>query len=458
MAVFKYFKKENDMPAAAAARPVNRIAAGGDKSVTHRALIFAALARGASIIRNPSLSLDCSATMAALASLGAGHKYDARSKTITIKGCGGDFAEPGGPIDCANSGTTARLLMGALAGASGACFTLTGDASLVERPMLRAAAPLEKMGARIVLRSGGRLPAAITGAKLSGAEFDNTYNSAQVKASLIFAALGAAGRTEIFEKYPTRDHSELMAPQFGVKLKKTILNDGGSRITIPGRQKVCAADIKIPNDPSTAAFYITLDALFQAVHSKRLNVKLPSVLINDTRNGFFECLFDSGFDMIYTNFDGRGFVETAADIEVHYGGYSPIAPQTIESPARVISMIDEIPLLALVLSLAGGESVISGLAELRVKETDRLTAIAAELNKMGACAAIKNDALVIRGVKKLKGAALESHNDHRMAMTLIIAGLVAGDDFSVNNCECAAVSNANFFRELKKLGFKFHIE
>lgn len=457
MAVFKYFKKDNDINNIAA-RPVSRIAAGGDKSVTHRALIFAALARGTSFIRNPSLSLDCRATMAALAALGAGHNYEAKSRTLIIEGCGGEFKEPAEPIDCANSGTTARLMMGALAGISGARFTLTGDASLVERPMLRAAAPLEKMGARIVLRSGGRLPATITGARLGGAKHDNTNNSAQVKAAIIFAALGASGRTEFFEKYPTRDHSELMAPQFGVKLKKTVLNDGGSLITIPGRQKVCAADIKIPNDPSTAAFYITLDALFQAVHSKRLNIKLPSVLINDTRGGFFDCLFDSGFDMIYTKFGGRGFVENSADIEVHYGGYAPVAPQTIDSPARVISMIDEIPLLALVLSIASGESVISGLAELRVKETDRLTAIAAELNKMGALAVIKNDALVIRGVKKLKGAALESYNDHRMAMTLIIAGLVAGDDFSVNNCECAAVSNSGFFRELKKLGFKFHIE
>lgn len=457
MAVFKYFKNENDINNIAA-RPVNRITAGGDKSVTHRALIFAALARGVSFIRNPSLSLDCRATMAAIASLGAGHKYDARSATITIEGCGGEFKEPAGPVDCANSGTTARLLMGALSGASGARFTLTGDASLSERPMLRAAAPLEKMGAHIALRSRGRLPATINGARLAGAKHDNVHNSAQVKAALIFAALGAAGRTEIFEKYPTRDHSELMAERFGVNIKKTVLKDGGARIIIPGRQKVRAADIKIPNDPSTAAFYITLDALFQAVHSKRLNIKLPFVLANDTRGGFFECLFDSGFDMIYTKFRGRGFVENAADIQVHYGGYAPLAPQIIDSPARVISMIDEIPLLALVLSLARGDSVIGGLAELRVKETDRLTAIAAELNKMGARAAVKNDALVIRGVKKLKGARLESYNDHRMAMTLIIAGLVAGGDFSVNNCECAAVSNPAFFRELKKLGFKFHIE
>lgn len=455
MAVFKYYKAENDIGKLGAG--VCNISCGGDKSVTHRAMMFAAMAEGESAIANPSRSLDCQASVSALERLGVKCSFDARANRLSLRSGGlKSLSAPRGFIDCANSGTTARLLMGLAAAAEGLSVFMTGDASLIRRPMGRVAAPLEAMGARIVLSSQNTLPAAVSGRRLRGIEFDNIYNSAQVKAALILAASGAAGRTVITERIPTRDHSELMAEQFGLELKKTALKGGGARVAVRGPQKAVPASIAVPNDPSSAAFYIALDALFQVVYGRRLKIKAESVLVNQSRSGFYECLFDSGFDMIYTACSD-GMVEKSCDLEVNFGGYAPPSPQIIDSPARVVSMIDEIPLAALALTFARGESYIGGLSELRFKETDRLAAVAAQLNKMGAKIKAGEDSLIIRGVKKLKGAAVDSGGDHRIAMTLIIAGILSGADFSVSGCECVAVSNPSFFEDLKKIGFVFHI-
>ncbi len=455
MAVFKYYKAENNIDKFGAG--VCKINCGGDKSVTHRALMFAAMAEGESSISNPSRSLDCLASVSALERLGVKCVFKAGANELLVASGGfKSLAAPRGIIDCANSGTTARLLMGLAAAAEGASVFMTGDASLIRRPMGRVAAPLEAMGARIILSSENTLPAAVSGRKLRGIEFDNIYNSAQVKAALILAAFGASGKTLIRERIPTRDHSELMAEKFGLELKRTAVRGGGVRIAARGPQKAVPARIAVPNDPSSAAFFIALDALFQVVYGRRLKIKAESVLINDSRNGFFECLFDSGFDMIYSACSDA-MVEKSCDLEVNFGGYAPPAPQVIDSPARVVSMIDEIPLAALALSFAPGESYIGGLSELRVKETDRLAAIASQLNKMGAKIKAGEDSLTICGVKKLKGAAVDSCGDHRMAMTLIIAGILSGSDFSVSGCECVAVSNPSFFDDLKRLGFVFHI-
>ncbi len=462
MSVFKYYKKENDTYTAnCQAAGVNEIFAGGDKSITHRALLFAAIADGESIITNPSQGLDCAATADALEKLGVGCKYIADANAVKIAGCGGveNLKEPRCAIDCKNSATTARLLMGLLAGAAGRRFVLTGDASLKRRPMRRVAEPLEAMGAKISLGLGGNcLPAKISGAPLKKINYLNINSSAQVKASIIFAAMCAEGKTSIDEIYKTRDHSELMAAKFGLKVKRTTLKPLGFRASVEGGQKAFKAAFKIPNDPSGASFYIALDALFQALYSRRLGVVTRGVLINETRNGFFDRLFDCGFDVLYTNCKKADYIEKTADIQINYTALSPVMPLYIESTADIISMIDEVPLMALVLSLAQGESYIGGLMELRLKETDRLSAIAGELNKMGADIRVKCDALVIRGVKKLKGARLNSYGDHRMAMMLVIAGILSGEDFSVKNCGCVSISHPDFFDNLRKIGFKFHIK
>ena len=461
MAVFKFYKKENDIYSKGSpAAGINEIFTGGDKSITHRALLFAAMAEGESLITNPSRGLDCQATAAALEKLGVSCKNNADDNAVRIAGCGVEnFMEPKGAIDCANSATTARLLMGLLAGAQGRSFILTGDASLKRRPMKRVAEPLEVMGAKISLGAGGDcLPAKITGMPLKKIDYLNINSSAQVKASVILAALGAKGKTIIDELYKTRDHSELMAYKFGLKVKTSSFEPIGYRVSVAGGQKASGAAFTVPNDPSNASFYIALDALFQALYSRGLGIIARGVLINETRNGFFDRLFDCGFDILYTNLSEGAYIEKAADISVNYGALSPVGPLRIESAVDIISMIDEVPLMALVLSLAQGESYMGGLMELRLKETDRLAAIAFELNKMGAHIRVKGDALIIKGVKKLKGARLESYGDHRIAMMLIIAGLLSGEDFSVKDCGCVSISNPFFFDDLRKIGFKFNIK
>ncbi len=461
MAVFKFYKKENDIYSKSGFEPgAVEIYTGGDKSVTHRALLFASMAEGESIIGNPSRGLDCLATAAALEKIGVRCGYGADDNSVRIAGCGiENFLEPKGAIDCANSATTARLLMGLLAGAQGRSYILTGDASLKRRPMKRVTEPLGAMGAKISLGAGGScLPAKITGMSLKKIDYLNINSSAQVKASIILAAAGAKGKTIIDEFYKTRNHSELMAHKFGFKVKTSSLEPVGYRVSVAGGQKASAAVFTVPNDPSSASFYIALDALFQALYSIRLGIVVRGVLINETRNGFFDRLFDCGFDVLYTNLSEGAYIEKAADISVNYGALSPVLPLRIESAADITSMIDELPLMALALSLAHGESYIGGLMELRFKETDRLAAIACELNKMGAHIRVKGDALIIKGVKKLKGALLESYGDHRMAMMLIIAGLLSGEDFSVKDCGCVSISNTFFFDDLRKIGFNFHIK
>ncbi len=459
MALFNYYSAENDINFIASEdAKLNEINTGGDKSITQRALLFAALAQGRSVIYNSSHSLDGLAAAAAIESLGVKIRRHAGCNYIEVSSGGiGNFIEPAGFIDCANSGTAARLMMGVLARASERTFFLSGDSSLLKRPMSRIARPLESMGAGVKLRSGGFLPAAVSGSKLRGIDYYNEFNSAQVKASLIFAAAGAKSKSVINEKFMTRNHSEIMAPCFGIEIKTALMKNSCYKVSLSGGQKFLPARLKIPNDPSTAAFYIALDALYQLVYSKPLNFKLKKVLINPARCGFYEKLFDCGFDVIYTGYDSREFVEPVADMQVHYGALAPLSSLYINSPAEVTAMIDEIPLMALVLSFAAGESVIEGLSELRVKECDRLAVLTAGLNKMGARLHIKDGALIIEGIKKLKGARLSSYNDHRMAMTFIVAGILSGGDFSVDNCECVAVSNPDFFDVLRGAGFKFHI-
>ncbi len=435
------------------------IVSGGDKSITHRAMILSAMARGTSTIKNPSLSGDCLTTLAALEKLGAGIEFSTSNKTLKIKSRGvNNFGEPDGIIDCENSGTSARLLMGALAGIEGKSFFFTGDASLSKRPMQKVSEPLEKMGAKILLRSGGNLPCAIKGSKLKAVKIDDTANSAQVKTSLMLAAINASGRTVIIERFPTRNHSELMFENFGLEIEVSQTRDGYVKITVPGKQSVRPAVINIANDVSTASFYLGLSALFQRIYGAPFNIVAKKTLVNETRMGFLNAMASAGFKVEYA---GRKTAsnEESADISVKADQVSgTISPLNMDDPGEVISTIDEIPMLALLLALAEGKSVISGLSELRHKESDRLSVLSEGLKKMGADISVKNDSLVIRGVSNIHGASLDPKNDHRMAMTFIIAGIISGRDFDVKNAECVKVSNPAFFEELDKMGFKFKVQ
>jgi len=435
------------------------IACGGDKSITHRAMVLSAMAKGTSKITNPSLAGDCLTTLAALEKLGVKIEFSQACNMLKIKSPGVEnFIEPDGFIDCENSGSSARFLTGALAGIDGKSFFLTGDSSLAKRPMKRVSDPLEKMGANIILRSSGNLPAAISGAKLKAIKFDNATGSAQVKTALMLAAINARGTTVITERYATRNHTELMFQNFGLETGVTQRHDGGISITVPGNQKARPASIKIANDISTASFYLALSALFQKTFGVAFNIAAKETLVNETRFGFLNAMAAAGFKIIYGG-SKTASNEGTADISIKTGSAKrTILPLQMDDPGDVVSTIDEIPLLALVLALADGKSVISGLSELRVKESDRLAVLAEGLGKMGADISVKNDSIIIRGVKKLRGADLDPKNDHRMAMTFIIAGIISGCDFSVKNAECVSVSNPGFFKELDRMGFKFKLE
>ncbi len=459
MAAFYYRASDNKTIYGKGISKKFEISSGGDKSITHRAMILSAMAAGTSKIKNPSLAGDCLTTLAALEKLGVKIEFSAADKTLKIKSPGiENFIEPDGFIDCENSGSGARFLMGALAGIDGKSFFLAGDASLAKRPMKRVSAPLEKMGANIILRSGGNLPASIKGSKLKAIKFDNAAGSAQVKTALMMAAISARGTTVITERYETRNHTELMFPNFALEAELAETRDGHIKISVPGKQTVQPASINIANDISTASFYLGLSALFQTVHGVPFNITAKETLVNETRLGFLTSLAAAGFKVEYARCKTVSN-EEKADISVTAGSIKRnIFPVSMDDPEEIISTIDEIPMLALTLALADGTSLISGLSELRVKESDRLSVLSEGLKKMGADISVKNDSLIIRGVKKLHGADLDPKNDHRMTMTFIIAGIVSGCDFSVKNTECVKVSNPAFFEELDKMGFKFEIK
>jgi len=429
---------------------------GGDKSITHRAFMLSAMSAGESLVSNPSMAKDCAATAGILKKLGASFKYDAGRGLMTVKGIGkNNFCEPGGILDCRNSGTTARLLPGVFAGAPGKAFFLTGDSSLRARPMKRAVEPLVEMGAKALLRSDGFLPAAISWERPRAICFENIYNSAQIKTSVMLAALSASGVTSVIEKIPTRDHTENLFPLFGAAVDILDLGGGGREIKVKGGLNLSPANINVPCDPSSAAYYIMLAGLLSLPGDINVKIRALDVLKNKTRCGFYDCLALAGFKIKYIA-SKKACCEPAFDIEA--AAPASIAPLIIDRKETIVSMIDEVPLLALALSLADGRSEIAGLSELRLKESDRLKAISVELNKMGAQIKIKHDSLIIHGVKKLRGAALDSHGDHRIAMTLIVAGLASRENFFVKGCGCVEISNISFFDELRRLGFKFDIK
>lgn len=436
------------------------IACGGDKSITHRALILATMAKGRSTISNPSRAADCRSTMDALIALGAKVVMDRRRNACVVESPGiAGLVEPQAPLDCRNSGTTARLLMGMLATRPGAASVLTGDASLSERPMKRVAGPLEMMGATVVTRSGGRLPAAVCGGNgLAAIDMENEFSSAQVKSAVMIAASRADGTSVIRESVPTRDHTERLFPAFGLSCRTRHTGEG-TVIEVPGGQTPSPANIAVPNDISSAAFFIALAALTEKVHRAKLRIRTPAVTAAHGRRGFLRALETAGFT-VTAKPSKKAFCEEAVDVEASWdrGPESGIVPLAIDDREWVVSMIDEIPLLAVVLAHATGTSTISGLSELRNKESDRLAAIADGLRAMGAKVAAEGDSLTITGRRKLRGAKVDARGDHRIAMAFTVAGLLTGDDFEVRGCDSASVSYPGFFDDLSKAGFRFRLE
>jgi 3-phosphoshikimate 1-carboxyvinyltransferase len=399
----------------------------GDKSISHRALILGALADGWSRVHGLSAGADVLSTASCLRALGA------EIEDSAIRGFGLDGVRKASvPLDCGNSGTTMRLLAGVLA-AQGFISELTGDESLTRRPMDRVVKPLVEMGAHAQwppLRVGGRLP-------LHGIEYRMPMASAQVKSALLLAGLFADGTTTVIEPVRTRDHTELMLMAMGAHVRSD-----GTRVEVAKAGKLEAINIDVPGDLSAASFWMVAGGLVPGS-----SLRLESVGVNPTRTAFLELLRTVGFNIESSNERVSGG-EPAADLEV--GHALDLRPLNLGGEAAA-EMIDELPVLAVAATQLPGESRITGAAELHVKESDRIAAIAEGLAAMGADITAHDDGWTIKGPATLHGARVRSHRDHRVAMALAVAGLMAEGVTEIEDAECVEISYPGFFDQMESL-------
>jgi 3-phosphoshikimate 1-carboxyvinyltransferase len=403
----------------------------GDKSISHRAAILGAMAEGATRVRNYSSAADCASTLACLRGLGVEVRREDAEVTIESGGVEA-WRAPAAVLDAENSGSTIRMLAGALAGRPFRSV-LTGDESLRRRPVERVAAPLRAMGAT-VLTTDGKPPMTIEGGRLRGLAYDLPVASAQVKTAVLLAGLQAEGRTTVREPGPSRDHTERMLPAFGVAVERD-----GLAATVRGGARLHGAEVEVPGDASSAAFLVVA-----ALVLPDSEVRLDRVLLSPTRTAFLAVLQAMG-----------GRVETrleAADPE-------PVGSIVASSsrlhgvavdPALVPSLIDEVPALAAAAAFAEGSFTVTGAGELRVKESDRIAALAEGLAALGARVRELPDGLVVEGGARLRGARVRSHGDHRIAMALSVAALAAEGATEVEGAGCVAVSFPEFYALLER--------
>ena len=422
----------------------------GDKSISHRALLLALLAEGESRIAGAGDGRDVRATAGVAAALGATVERsgdDPRVIDYRVRSPGrAGLREPAGILDCQNSGTTFRLVAGILAGLP-VFAVLDGDASLRARPMGRVAAPLAAMGALVAGRAGATLPPlAITGrALLRPIDHATPVPSAQVKSAILLAGLAAAGTTTVREGVATRDHTERMLRARGVAVRTDLLPDGGAVHAVDGPAEVRPRDERVPGDVSGAAFWLVAGAIHP---DAELTVRDAGT--NPTRRAIIDLLRRMG-----ARIDERP-AGAAGDEE----GGEPLADLVVRSSAlrgidvtaeEVAAAIDEIPVLCLAAAAATGRTVIRGVGELRHKESDRVAGIVAGLGALGAQVTVAGDAIEIEGGRRLAGAAVETHEDHRLAMTFAVAGLIARGETLVRDPGSADVSYPGFFGELERV-------
>ena len=406
-----------------------------DKSITHRAIMLSSIADVKSIINNFLPSEDCFSTMSAFTNMGV--EIEKNKNTLTIKGVGiKGLKAPQKDIYAGNSGTTTRLISGILAGQT-FTSTIIGDDSLSKRPMKRVIEPLKLMGAEISAKDNNYLPMTINAkGNLKSIEYKSPVASAQIKSCILLAGLYADGVTKITEPVKSRDHSERMLKAFGADVSVD-----GLTISIKKCDKLFSQNIDIPCDISSAAFFLVAGLI-----APNSNIKILNVNINPTRDGIIEVLKNMGANITLDNIRTVSG-EEVADIEV-----SSSKLNAVNIGAEIMPrLIDEIPVIALAAAQAEGTTTISGAKELRVKESDRLSAIATQLIKMGADITETEDGLIIKGVSKLKGNKVDSFKDHRIAMMLSIAGLIADGKTEIADSACVNISFANFYDILKKL-------
>jgi 3-phosphoshikimate 1-carboxyvinyltransferase len=402
----------------------------GDKSISHRALMLGAIASGISTVRGLSSGADVASTAACLRALGV--EIDAEK----VRGAGmNGLRAAAEPLDCGNSGTTMRLLAGLLAGREFAS-ELSGDESLSRRPMDRVVDPLTRMGARASwppLRVGG-------GGSLEGIAYEAPVASAQVKSAILLAGLYASGTTEVIEPVPTRDHTERMLRAMGADVESS-----PGRSAVSRAQRLEPIEIDVPGDLSAASFWLVAGGL---VPGSRL--RMTGVGLNPTRTAFLELLRRAGF-AISVAADGDTGGEPVGTIEV--GGAGELRAITVEGD-EAAKMIDELPVLAVAATQLPGTSRISGARELRVKESDRIAAMAESLSAMGADITATDDGWIIQGPRPLEGARVHSHSDHRIAMAMAVAGMIADGDTDVEGADCVEISYPGFFDQLEALAWR----
>ncbi len=421
-----------------------RAAVPGDKSISHRSLMFAALAVGESRITGLLEGEDVLCTAAAMRALGAEvARDDAGTWHVAGRGIGG-LVEPVDVIDLGNSGTAARLLSGVLASHPITTF-VTGDASLRSRPMDRVAGPLSQMGARFVTREGGLLPMAVLGTDgLAPIRYELPVASAQVKSAVLLAGLNTAGETTVVEPAATRDHTEKMLRFFGADIRVAEMDGGGREITLAGQPEFAGRDLSVPADPSSAAFPVVA-----ALLSPGSRIEVPGCSLNPLRAGLYECLREMG-----------GKITEANPRE---DGGEPLADLTVEAselrgievpPERAPRMIDEYPILAIAAAYAEGTTRMTGLAELRVKETDRLAATAAGLAACGVQVEETADSLVVHGCggPPPGGALIPTELDHRIAMSFLVLGTASEQPVRIDDARCIDTSFPDFGGMMGALG------
>ena len=418
------------------------VAVPGDKSISHRALILGALAAGETRVHGLLESEDVHCTAAALRALGAGIERRGEAWVVHGRGIGG-LAAPAAVLDLGNSGTGVRLLMG-VAAAHPFTSVFTGDASLCARPMGRVAEPLRRMGATIDAREGSRMPLSVTGGDpLLPIEYALPVPSAQVKSAVLLAGLGVPGTTTVIEPAPTRDHTERLLARFGAEVR-TSAAGGGRSVAITGEPELVPCAVSVPGDPSSAAFLAVAAAIVPGS-----DVRIAGVGWNPLRTGLFDCLGEMGADLTVEDLrevDG----EPVADLRVRY---APLAAIDVP-PERAPAMIDEYPIFAVAAACAAGTTRMGGLAELRVKESDRLAAIAAGLAACGIAAESGADSLSVEGAggPPPGGGVIEAPWDHRIAMAFLILGLGARAPVTVAGTESIATSFPGFAGLLAGLG------
>lgn len=464
--------------------PLRGVAAvPGDKSITHRALLLASLAEGETIVRGWVPAQVCLATLRCMAALGIDINEQKSGffenpgfsgGPLLIRGRGLDgLREPEDVLHCAGSGTTMRLLAGLLTGQP---FTsvLTGTEPLRRRPMGRIAEPLRRMGATILGRDGGKLaPLAIRGGGLRGVEYAMPVASAQVKSAILLAGLFATGETTIHEPGPSRDHTERMLAEFGVEVE-TVTEGRGAAVRLAGGQRLAGGRaITVPGDFSSAAFPLVAAAIVPGS-----DVRLIGVGANPTRTGLYDLLaaMGAGVRVEVSECGRQGDAETRGHGEDHpaplpprvpaSGPGEPIAHLTIHYASLrateaagdlIVRAIDEFPIFAVAATQAEGTTIVREAAELRVKESDRIASVAAELGKMGAEIEERPDGMVVRGPARLRGAVVECHRDHRLAMALAVAGLVADGETVVRGAEAIDDSFPGFVETMRALGADIRI-